>query len=192
MKNIIAIVGMPGSGKSEAGVFFGEKGWEVLRFGSVIDDGLQQEGLPWTVENNVYYREKIRKELGMAAVAIKMMPKIEVAVSSNKPVILDGLYSWEEYKILKEKFRDLFVLCIYSRPDLRYERLSTRKERVWSKEEARERDISEIENLHKGGPIAIADYLIKNDSTQADLRKELDTFWEFITHPILPYQGGHL
>lgn len=178
--------------KVKQAFFFGEKGWEVLRFGSVIDDGLQQEGLPWTVENNVYYREKIRKELGMAAVAIKMMPKIEVAVSSNKPVILDGLYSWEEYKILKEKFRDLFVLCIYSRPDLRYERLSTRKERVWSKEEARERDISEIENLHKGGPIAIADYLIKNDSTQADLRKELDTFWEFITHPILPYQGGHL
>src|SRR5438874_1492442 len=97
MKKIIAIVGMPGSGKSEAGVFFKEKGREVLRFGSVIDEGLQAEGLSWSVDNNTYYREKIRKELGMAAVAIKMMPKIEAAIQMDKDIILDGLYSWEEY-----------------------------------------------------------------------------------------------
>lgn len=180
MKQIIAIVGMPGSGKSEAGVFFKQKGWEVLRFGSVIDDGLQEEGLPWTPENNAYYREKIRKELGMAAVSLKMMPKIEAAVAADKDVILDGLYSWEEYTTLKQKFPNLLLLCIYTRPEMRYERLSTRKERPFTKEESRQRDISEIEHLNKGGPIAFADYLIKNEGTQEALQKEMEMFWSWV------------
>lgn len=180
MNNIIAIVGMPGSGKSEAGVFFKEKGWEVLRFGAVIDEGLQIEGLPWTPENNVYFREKIRKELGMAAVAVRMLPKITAAVESGSNVILDGLYSWEEYTTLKEQFPDLVLLCLYASPEIRYERLATRKERVWTKEESRERDISEIENLNKGGPIAIADYLIKNEGTTKELQKELKQFFDLV------------
>ncbi|HSW88959.1 MAG TPA: AAA family ATPase [Candidatus Saccharimonadales bacterium] len=180
MNKIIAIVGMPGSGKSEAGVFFKQKGWEVLRFGSVIDDGLQAEGVVWTPESNAYYREKIRKELGMAAVAIKMMPKITLAVQSDKNVILDGLYSWEEYSTLKEKFSYLLLLCLYARPEVRYERLAVRKERAFTKEESRQRDISEIEHLNKGGPIAIADYLIKNEGTTEELQREMGKFWSWI------------
>ncbi|HSW97220.1 MAG TPA: AAA family ATPase [Candidatus Saccharimonadales bacterium] len=180
MNKIIAIVGMPGSGKSEAGVFFKEKGWNVLRFGSIIDEGLQKEGLPWTPENNAYYREKIREELGMAAVAIKMMPKIEAAFQSGTDTILDGLYSWEEYTTLKEKFSNLILLCLYTRPEVRYERLSLRKERAFTKTESKQRDISEIENLNKGGPIAIADYLIKNEGTTDELQKEMEKFWNWM------------
>lgn len=180
MKKVIAIVGMPGSGKSEAGVFFKEKGWEVLRFGSVIDEGLQSEGLPWNAENNIYYREKIRKELGMAAVAIKMLPKIDAAIQSNKEIVLDGLYSWEEYTMLKEKFPNLFLLCIYASPAIRYERLSTRKERPFTYEDARVRDLTELQNLNKGAPIAMADYLIKNEGTKEELDRELQVFLEFV------------
>ncbi len=181
MKRLIAVVGMPGAGKSEAGIFFKEKeGMEVLRFGSVIDEGLQGEGLPWSAENNGYYREKIRKELGMAAVAIKMMPKIEQAIQTDKDVVLDGLYSWEEYTTLKEKFPNLLLLCVYASPAIRYERLSSRKERTFTKAEARVRDISELQHLNKGGPIAIADYLVKNETTKEDLYKELEAFLESI------------
>ncbi len=180
MKQIIALVGMPGSGKSEAGGFFKEKGWEILRFGSVIDEGLREEGLLWNAENNAYYREKIRKELGMAAVVIKMWPKIEAAAKANTNIILDGLYSWEEYATLKEKFPQLLLLCIYARPAIRYQRLATRKERAFTNEEAKARDISEIQHLNKGGPIAMADYLIKNENTHEKLYQELEKFLEII------------
>lgn len=185
MKRVIAIVGMPGAGKSEAGIFFKEKGMPVLRFGSVIDDGLKEEGLPWTTENNRIYREKIRRELGMAAVAIKMYPKIEKALQTNDMVILDGLYSWEEYMYLKDKLGDFTLLCIYARPPIRYERLANRPERVWTKEEARERDILEIQNLNKGGPIALADYLIINEISKEHLYQELEKFLHVVTNDSL-------
>jgi len=173
---IIAIVGMAGAGKTRAATFFSEKGFEIFRFGSVIDDGLKEEGLPWTAENNEYYREKIRRELGMAAVAIKMMPKIKKAIEENKKIVLDGLYSWEEYIHLKKEIPDLFLLCIYASPKVRYERLGVRKERTFTVDEARKRDISEL-NLNKGGPIAIADYLIKNENTKELLQEELEKFF---------------
>lgn len=175
MKPVIAIVGMAGAGKTRAATFFSEKGFEVFRFGLVIDDGLKEEGLEWTPENNTYYREKIRKDFGMAGVAIKMLPKIKEAIEKKKNIVLDGLYSWEEYVYLKKEIPSLFLLCIYACPKIRYERLSIRKERTFTPEESRKRDISEL-NLNKGDPIAIADYLIKNETTKEDFQKELEKF----------------
>lgn len=180
MKLVIAIVGMAGAGKTGAATFFSEKGFEVFRFGSVIDDGLKEEGLEWTPENNTYYREKIRKDFGMAGVAIKMLPKIKRAIEEKKNIVLDGLYSWEEYTYLRKEIPGLFLLCIYASPKIRYERLSVRKERTFTPEESRERDISELD-LNKGGPIAIADYLIKNETTKEDFQKELEKFSSLFT-----------
>lgn len=182
MNSVIAIVGMAGAGKTKAANFFNDKRFEIFRFGSVIDDGLKEERLEWTPENNTYYREKIRKELGMAAVAIKMLPKIKRAIEENKNVVLDGLYSWEEYVYLKKEIPSLFLLCIYASPKIRYERLSVRKERSFTAEESRERDISELENLNKGGPIAIADHLIKNETSSEDFQKKLEIFYLSLPH----------
>lgn len=182
---IIAIVGMPGSGKTETATFFKDKGWDVLRFGSVIDDGLKEEGLPWSPENNNYYREKVRKEFGMAGVAIKMITRIKKALEVKKEIVLDGLYSWEEYVYLQKELSDLKLLCIYARPSIRYSRLNLRKERNFSKKEARERDIHEIITTNKGGPIAIADYLIKNESTIDNLHKELEQFLTSLNNDLL-------
>lgn len=173
---VIAIVGMAGAGKTKAASFFKENRFEVFRFGSVIDDGLKEEGLEWTPENNTYYREKIRKELGMAAVAIKMLPKIKKALEENKKIVIDGLYSWEEYIYLKKEIPNLVILCIYASPKIRYERLASRKERTFTKEESKERDFKELENLNKGGPIAIADYLIRNESSRQDFAEKLKKF----------------
>lgn len=176
MKPVIAIVGMSGAGKTEAGEFFKKKGWEVLRFGSVVDEGIEKEGLPWTPENNTYYREKIRKELGMAAIAMKMLPHIQQSLHMGKDLVLDGLYSWEEYIFLRKKIQNLILLAICARASIRYKRLSERQERKFMEEQARERDIREIEVLHKGGPIAFADYTVKNETTKEDLQNELEHF----------------
>ena len=181
MKKVIAIVGMPGSGKSEAGVFFKEKGIPVLRFGSITDEGLQAKGLSLTQENEKPFREQLRKELGMAAFAVKMEPKIQASLEENEIVILDGLYSWEEYLYLADKFPFFLLLCIYAQPTIRYDRLQLRQVRPLSKQEARIRDIAEIEKLNKGGPIAIADFLIINEDTKEDLYQRLEKFLESVT-----------
>ncbi len=173
--NTIAIVGMSGSGKSIAAEYLEEKGYTSIRFGSVVDEAIAQAGLPWTPENNVVFRKKVREE-GMNAIAIRLYPKILETQAKNPRVLLDGLYSWEEYTYLSEKIPHLVLLCIYARPEIRYQRLSTRKERPFTKEEARRRDITEIEDVNKGGPIAIADYLIENEGSIEEYQKKIDNF----------------
>jgi dephospho-CoA kinase len=168
---------MAGSGKSIASQFFRSKGHPVLRFGDQTDIGLAEAGLPVTEENEKQYRERIRSELGMEAMAIKIVPRIEKAASDASLIVLDGLYSWEEYIYLKQKYPQLTLLCIYASPDVRYARLKTRTVRPLSEEEAKSRDRAEIENLHKGGPIAMADMLLINDGGTDALIAKLDALY---------------
>lgn len=174
---IIAIVGMPGAGKSIAADFFRSKGLPVLRFGDQTDIGLKEQGVPLTEANERKYREDLRRELGMAAMAIKIEPRIQKALEVSNRVVLDGLYSWEEYVYLKEKFSDLKLLCIYAPPEIRYSRLGARPVRPLGRKEAEGRDYAEIENLNKGGPIAIADNLIKNERSEEHFIGKLETYF---------------
>ena len=60
----------------------------------------------------------------------------------------------------------------------RYERLSVRSVRPFTKEKAKERDISEIENIAKAGPIAYADYYVDNNKSIDEFRIRMDEILE--------------
>lgn len=175
-RKIIAIVGMPGAGKSETADYFRKKRYPVLRFGDQTEIGLKELGKDLNQDNERWYREKLRKELGMAAYAMKIKPRIEAIDETEKVVVLDGLYSWEEYQYLEDEYPNLIMLCIYTNPKIRYKRLSRRANRGLSIAESRKRDIAELENLNKGGPIAMADYLVVNCADIKDLYDQLDKF----------------
>lgn len=173
-KIIIAIVGMPGAGKTTAGDFFRKKKITVLRFGDQTDVGVKELGLPLNEKNERFVREKFRKELGMGAYAIKIKPVIDETLKSHNLVVLDGLYSWEEYEYLKRSYKNLFLLCVYAPAALRYSRLKNRRVRSLTGDEVKARDVAELLNLHKGPPIALADFLIKNEGKVKDLYSELE------------------
>jgi dephospho-CoA kinase len=170
---IIAVVGMAGAGKSSACTYLKKHGFTVLRFGDQTDIGLKEQGLALTEQNERKYREKLRKELGMAAYAVKIEPRIKKALEKNHKIALDGLYSWEEYLYLKKKIPDLILLCVYTTLKKRYERLSGRQLRALPVRKAGERDVAELINLHKGAPIALADYLVVNDSSLKNFHRQL-------------------
>jgi len=174
MNKIIAIVGMCGSGKSIANDFFVKKGFKSIYFGGVTIDKLKEENLEIIEKNEKMMRESLRKEYGMGAYAVVLLPKIEEYSKTNN-VILDGLYSWDEYKILNEKFKEnLIVLSIIVDKNVRYDRLKIRNIRPLTNKEAESRDISEIENLQKGGPISFADYYVFNNGNLDEYYKNLE------------------
>lgn len=160
---ILAIVGMPGSGKSEAIAYLKTKGIPSIRFGQITEDGLTAKGLPVTPENEQKFREKLRLEHGMAAYAIKAKSHIDALLVEEKLIAIDGLYSWEEYVILQKEYKNLILIALVVDSHKRHVRLGKRSVRPFSIEQAKERDMSEIEKLHKGGPIAIAQYYIENN-----------------------------
>jgi dephospho-CoA kinase len=170
---LYAIVGMAGAGKSEAAQVFEDSGYIKVRFGDITDDQIKKRGLVVNEENERAVREALRKEYGMAAYAILNRPKIDQALQNN-PVVIDGLYSWEEYKSLKSYYGEkLVVVAILASPATRHFRLSSRTIRPLSSSEALSRDSSEIENLNKGGPIAMADFNVINEGSLQELSAQI-------------------
>ena len=175
---IVSIVGMAGSGKSEVAARFEEKGYTRIRFGDITDEVVLKRGLPLTEENERVVREGLRREHGMAAYALLNKPKIDAALETGD-IVIDGLYSWEEYLFLKEAYgADFFVVAVYSSPETRYSRLTVRGNRGRTIEEAESRDRAEIEKINKGGPIAMSDFTLINESSKKDLVAAADVLME--------------
>jgi dephospho-CoA kinase len=174
MRKVIAVVGMAGSGKSEVARVFENHGFLRVRFGDITDDEMKKRSLERCESSERYCREILRKELGMAAYAILNRPRIDAALQSAD-VVADGLYSWEEYLSLKDYYGSRFyVIAVFSSPKIRYLRLANRILRPLNAIESSSRDKSEIENLNKGGPIAMADFTIINESTISNLRRQTE------------------
>ena len=170
---IIAIVGMCGSGKSVASDMLVDMGYEKVYFGGVTLDKMREEGIDITPDNEKKMRERLRSEYGMGAYALLLLPKIKELVRKSN-VVLDGLYSWDELKILQDELgSNLKVVAIIVDKNIRYSRLAKREIRGLTSEQAMKRDIAEIENLAKGGPIVYANYYIDNNFDIDSYKKRL-------------------
>ena len=171
---LVSIVGMTGAGKSEVARIFEEHNFTRIRFGDVTDEEMKKRGLEPSEKNERYIRELLRQEYGMSAYAKLNLPRINSALE-HSPIVIDGLYSWEEYTFLKNYYgEDLCSVAVWAPPKVRYERLISRPERCLTLEEAVSRDKAEIENTNKGGPIAMADSTIINQSSLENLKKKVE------------------
>lgn len=178
MKKIIAFVGMPGSGKGTCSDYLHKNhGWPIIHFGNMVYEEVQRRKLN-NVSDEAYVREEMRKQEGPAVLAKHVAKKIITYFDAdNNIVILDGLYSWSEYKYLEEKFdKHLVVIALTASKENRRQRVLNRKDshRKYTIEQLISREIAEIENIEKGGPIAYADYTIVNDDTASDMLNKLD------------------
>jgi dephospho-CoA kinase len=171
----LALVGMPGAGKTVCAKHLEQQGYYQFRFGSIVEDEVVRRGLPVTPENERIVREEFRANEGMDAIARRALPHLKAALETHSSIVIDGLYSFSEYKLLRPELgTDMVVVAIVCPRWLRYERLAARPVRPLTREQAEARDWQEIEKLEKGGPIAIADFTLANDGDMDELLAKLD------------------
>lgn len=172
---ILAIVGMSGSGKTVAVDFLTSRGTPKIYFGGIVLSEMERRGLEITPENEQIFRKGIRATEGEDWVVRQAISEIKDLIKAGqKRIVLDGVYTWAEYKLLKSEFPGaLTVIAVIAPRKTRYARLAKRPVRPLDAKSARERDYHEIEQLAKGGPIAIADYYVINNSTKSALTAQL-------------------
>ena len=174
MNKAVAVVGMCGSGKSVVCSYFTNMGWSSVYFGGVAVSQLKKNGIPVTEANERKIREQLRRDYGMGAFARILKDEILEKLEKGN-VVLDGLYSWSEYIILKNLLGDnLIVLAVVTNDEIRKQRLESREIRPLTAQMVNSRDVAEIENSEKGGPIAKADYYVLNNGREVELRRQLD------------------
>jgi len=165
---MIAFVGMTGVGKSEAASYLRRKGVPDVYLGGVVLKEMKRMGIERTTESEKVFREELRRREGADFVARKAVEQLRGLVGAGqRRIVIDGIYSWTEYRILKREFPGSIVTVALVMPKRkRHDRLMRRVERPVGLEEAKGRDWSEIEELEKGGPIADADYFVASDEDE--------------------------
>ncbi len=179
-KTLIAIVGLPGSGKTVAANFFKEKGLPVVNFGKIIIEYIDKNHLEHSEEVHKKVREAMRAKHGIEALAVLNEQKIKQALDKNMIAIIDGMRSWEEYIYLKKKFPEvrLVIVALFADKETRYRRIAESKHRhiVYGEK----RDINELVGINMGPTIAFADFLIKNNFSIEDFYNKLEAVYRSI------------
>lgn len=170
---IIAFVGMPASGKSEASVIAQDRNIPVVNMGDVVREEAAKCGLPPTDKNIGGTGTKLREEEGMDIIAKRCVPKIRKLDSGI--VVIDGIRNIDEINHFKEQFGNDFMLVAIDTPlEVRLERVKNRgrSDDMKSIDELKLRDEREKSwGLDKA--IEMADVTIDNTSTLPEFRSEI-------------------
>jgi dephospho-CoA kinase len=167
-KKIIAISGMPGAGKGIAAEAAKQLGLHVLVLGDVIREETERRGLEPNPTNVGNVMLQLRAEEGPAAVAKRLLPKIDSIQSPT--VVVEGIRSLHELSELGSRF-EIVTVAIHASPTSRFQRLLSRNRsddpKTW--EVFHERDMRELE-VGLGQVIALAETVLCNEGTILELQ----------------------
>ncbi len=162
----VAVTGLPGSGKSVvARVVAGELGARLVSMGDVVRREARRRGFTGAVGVE-RFAVAIRRELGAEAVAVLLAREVE---GYRGFLVVDGVRSRAEIGYFRGLGWRVVVVAVHSPPGLRYARLLSRgRAGEDSLEALRLRDETNL-RLGVGEVIALADFMIVNDSGLEDL-----------------------
>jgi len=170
---IIAVTGMPGSGKSVFAEHAQELEYQIVVMGDVVRAKVVEEGFEPTPERSQKMMIKLREEMGEKAIAHLTCEVIDKLIEEGKKkIIIDGIRSQAEVLHFQEHIgNDFVIVAIHVDPSLRYERLRLRgrKDAPTTEEEFKKRDLIELE-LGLGETIAFSNYIIPNNKSLEDFK----------------------
>ena len=178
---IIAITGMPLSGKASVRKIFENMGCPTFTMSDAVREEAKKQGVKIDKQSMREFATNIRKERGRGIVAELCILHLKEMVKKEDLIVVDGVRSPEEPEIFKKEFGDDFALvCIWAPFQLRVRRLGGedrkgRDDEVTNAEELKKRDRKEL-SWGLGEVIAEADYLITNIGPKEDLQKDLNRF----------------
>lgn len=180
---VLAFVGAPAAGKTEAASVAKELGIPVVTMGDVVREELRRRNLPLSDANAGGIANELREREGMDAIAKRCIPLIkgitltdtERGKSAKAVIVIDGIRGVAEVETFKKAFGTDFVLVRIEAPlDLRYERIKNRGrgDDSLNTEEFKERE--ERENRWgMGEAMEKADKIVKNEGSLEGLKEQI-------------------
>jgi len=122
---VIGIVGLPGSGKSEAAAVAESAGVPVVTMGDVIRAECRDRGLDPATDHGTV-ATTLREENGEDAIAQRSLPIIEEQLEDHDTVLVDGIRSDVEVERFRAAFGDFLLVEVHAPFEMRAERLDLR------------------------------------------------------------------
>ncbi len=165
---LIVTVGMPGSGKDELVGIAQSMGLATLKMGDLVRDETRRRGLPVTNANVARIASEEREKHGPAVWAQRALPKL-----TETRMLVDGCRSDSEVTVFRHHFGDLFVLAIFTSPETRHARMTSRgrSDDGAGLEEFYERDRRELK-WGIGNAFTLADAMLVNEGPLDQFRRD--------------------
>jgi len=180
---VMGIVGLPGSGKSEVAKALAKFDVPSVRMGDVVWNELKRRSQNITEANVGKLSNEFRKEEGMGAIAKRCVPLIEDSGKGKKAIVVDGIRGIAEVEEFRKSFGKNFrAIGVWSSQETRYLRIASRKraDDTITKESFREKDQREL-SWGLGDAIAMADFMILNEGNIGGLREKTEEIFKKIT-----------
>ena len=175
---ILAVTGMPASGKGEAIEFFREKGFSVIGLGDAVRDEAAEQGMEPSAENLAELASSYRKRSGEGIWAARIIPRI--TLNNNDRIVIDGMRGPAELReIEKATGMKIRMIAVHSSPATRRRRVAKRSRSDDSSDRAVfiARDEREL-GYGLGELISLAEFMVVNESSLKDLQDGLDGIYK--------------
>lgn len=169
MKKVIALTGMPGSGKSTASETLAGFGLPVVSMGNAVRSEMRKQGIEINDLNLREFAAKSREKYGPDYVIKLVSSELEKAFVSSDSVVLDGARNIAEIGFLKKASYNVYLIAIVADKGTRYDRMLKRhnKSDSDSVEGLAARDLKEL-GFGVSELIALSDYYIVNNSNPVE------------------------
>ncbi|KYC51894.1 MAG: hypothetical protein AMQ22_01116 [Candidatus Methanofastidiosum methylothiophilum] len=167
---MIAVVGMPGSGKSEFVNIAISYGYRFISMGDIVREETVKRG--YSLEESGKVAQMLRDKEGLDAIAILTLDRINE--TQDGKFIIEGIRGLKEIERFRKEL-DFFLVGIHTSPRLRFERLKNRERADDPKniEDFYNRDLREL-SWGLGEALALSDVIIDNNGTLEDYRANIN------------------
>jgi dephospho-CoA kinase len=169
---IIAVTGMPGSGKSLVSSMISKMlSCPVISMGDAVRREVSRRGLEVTARNVEMVAKELREKYGMAAVAKLVEEDVRKYIQVGEWVVVDGVRGLEEVSVFAA-IAPTCVVAVHASPATRHERLLARKRPGETPHDFILRDKYNLK-FGIGEVIALADFMIINEWGLAELESQV-------------------
>ncbi|MBA7501721.1 Dephospho-CoA kinase [subsurface metagenome] len=177
---IIGIVGLHGSGKSEVAKALSEFDVTSIRMGDIVWEEVKRRGQEINESTVAAVANEFRKREGLGAIAKRCVPLIESRGKGKQAVVVDGIRGIAEVDEFRRSFGGSFhLLAVWASEHTRYSRVASR---------GRVDDVIELKSFRKkdrrelswglGEAFALADFIIVNEGTLDELHNRAVKLFE--------------
>lgn len=174
----IILAGLAGSGKTFVSTYFVKKEIPLIKMGDVTREELYKREIVDSPENEDKIRRELRQTHGPFVYAKRVAIKVFEYLKENNIIFIEGMRSFDEAVFFKKELPNIFILFLKADARIRYQRLSSRKNRKFNQEQARERDEYEGVTLGLNTIEKKADFVVTNNDNKKKLQKKLDIIYK--------------
>jgi len=164
MARVVAVCGMPGSGKGEFANVLSENKIPVLSMGDMVRAEVARLELKESPGIFGEIAALLRAEYGEDVLAVRLADAVDTHLESHPIVLIEGMRGTAERVVFEQRWGEHFSsLAVVSSPDIRFTRIQTR-----GRSEDGDRQAFEIRDTRERGwgleeIIAESDFLIDNN-----------------------------